>query len=660
MKNCISYPQKQFTVLRLVLPLLLLCAFSTSAQCPSSLENTSSDPLNTRIQFSSEQLQAGGDSATVVGTVGNCGLQVINTDTGQPWARASISIDLGINNLNPGDQIQVSADIQVNQGFGQFQIVRDDSPNTTMINLPFSGSGTIRNQIITIPSNALNSIDIWLFSNFGQSANGGDVVYSNIDLTRAGGGSGDCSVTGLQTEYRVGTSGAWPSGQSSVTVDPGAVLTLSGVPNSLAVTITDPAGVVHDDNYQLSSVSASDAGVYIITESGGCFETLTVNVTGSNQPPTAPGLPTTSNITSTAVNLSWAPSTDDAGVSGYRVFSGANLIATSANTNQQITGLSPNTSYDFSVRAFDAVDAESASSGSVAVTTLSDSGPGNNIAQGKIATQSSTYGASVASNAVDGNTDGNGEANVTHTQGDDQMWWKVDLGARYSVSQITLFNRTDCCGARLIGAELYVGDNGTSTDPQDFTQVGSTLTGSAVQDFNGLSLAGRYVMVHLLKSAGSDKFLSLAEVEVYGSVISDPGPGNSVWTASNFGIDFNPNGLTNGNVGIGTQALSGYRLAVDGKIRTREVRVDNDNWADYVFKPDYELPSLEEVKRHIDEKGHLINIPSAKEVHANGFELGEMNRLLLEKIEELTLYMIEQDKQQKALERELTKLEKNK
>jgi len=67
-------------------------------------------------------------------------------------------------------------------------------------------------------------------------------------------------------------------------------------------------------------------------------------------------------------------------------------------------------------------------------------------------------------------------------------------------------------------------------------------------------------------------------------------------------------------------------------------------WADYVFKEDYHLPTLEEVEKHIKEKGHLINIPSAKEVNDNGIQLGEMNKLLLEKIEELTLYIIKQEK----------------
>jgi len=72
-------------------------------------------------------------------------------------------------------------------------------------------------------------------------------------------------------------------------------------------------------------------------------------------------------------------------------------------------------------------------------------------------------------------------------------------------------------------------------------------------------------------------------------------------------------------------------------------------WADFVFQKDYELAALEEVEKHIQEKGHLPNIPSAKEVIDNGLSLGESQKLLLQKIEELTLYVIEQNKEIKQL-----------
>lgn len=105
--------------------------------------------------------------------------------------------------------------------------------------------------------------------------------------------------------------------------------------------------------------------------------------------------------------------------------------------------------------------------------------------------------------------------------------------------------------------------------------------------------------------------------------------------------------LTDSNVGIGTDLFAdgndNYRLSVNGSIRAHRIKVYT-TWADYVFHDDYKLPTLEEVENHINEKGHLIDIPSAKEVDANGIDLGEMNKLLLQKIEELTLYIIDLDK----------------
>ena len=93
------------------------------------------------------------------------------------------------------------------------------------------------------------------------------------------------------------------------------------------------------------------------------------------------------------------------------------------------------------------------------------------------------------------------------------------------------------------------------------------------------------------------------------------------------------------NVGIGTLDPQGYKLAVNGTIRAKEIKVDSD-WADFVFKKDYKLPTLGEVKKHITEKGTLPGIPSESDVKANGVSLGEVNALLLQKVEELTLYVI--------------------
>ncbi|MFD0749238.1 hypothetical protein ACFQZS_03730 [Mucilaginibacter calamicampi] len=101
-----------------------------------------------------------------------------------------------------------------------------------------------------------------------------------------------------------------------------------------------------------------------------------------------------------------------------------------------------------------------------------------------------------------------------------------------------------------------------------------------------------------------------------------------------------------GNVGIGTTDTRGYKLAVNGAAIATSMNVmPSGTWPDFVFKKGYKVPTLTEVKNYIDMNQHLPDMPSADEVHTNGLDLGEMNRLLLKKVEELTLYLIEKDQQ---------------
>ena len=111
----------------------------------------------------------------------------------------------------------------------------------------------------------------------------------------------------------------------------------------------------------------------------------------------------------------------------------------------------------------------------------------------------------------------------------------------------------------------------------------------------------------------------------------------------------------NGNLGIGTANPNGWRLAVNGKIKAKEIKVET-GWRDSVFCNNYTLPTLKEVENHINEEGHLKDIPSAKEVEKNGISLGEMDSKLLQKIEELTLYTIQQQKEIEVLKSLVNKL----
>jgi hypothetical protein len=122
------------------------------------------------------------------------------------------------------------------------------------------------------------------------------------------------------------------------------------------------------------------------------------------------------------------------------------------------------------------------------------------------------------------------------------------------------------------------------------------------------------------------------------------------------GTSFIGTKLRVGNIGN----EGGFTLAVGGKIGAKEeVRVFMSNvwnFPDYVFEPDYNLPKLADIEAYVQKHKHLPEVPSAKEVEKDGMSLNEMNIILLKKVEELTLYAIDQEKRIKALETENTKL----
>jgi hypothetical protein len=99
-------------------------------------------------------------------------------------------------------------------------------------------------------------------------------------------------------------------------------------------------------------------------------------------------------------------------------------------------------------------------------------------------------------------------------------------------------------------------------------------------------------------------------------------------------------------IGADLNTATGYKLAVSGKVICEELKVKlSGNWPDYVFDAKYKLPSLSEVEKYIKENKHLPNIPAASEVETNGMEVGDMQKKMMEKIEELTLYVIELKKE---------------
>lgn len=165
--------------------------------------------------------------------------------------------------------------------------------------------------------------------------------------------------------------------------------------------------------------------------------------------------------------------------------------------------------------------------------------------------------------------------------------------------------------------------------------------------------------------AGSGSFLGSGNVFIghqAGSVFSESNKlcvANTATTNPLIFGDFSSNKVGIGGVTIfpatsGTVSLASYSLFVNGGILTEEVRVALQTaWPDYVFAKEYKLAPLSEVEKFINENAHLPNVPSAAEVESNGIELGHIAKIQQEKIEELTLYAIEQDKQLGQYKKEL-------
>lgn len=112
----------------------------------------------------------------------------------------------------------------------------------------------------------------------------------------------------------------------------------------------------------------------------------------------------------------------------------------------------------------------------------------------------------------------------------------------------------------------------------------------------------------------------------------------------------------NGNMGIGKKNPKD-KLEVNGQIHAKSVKVDLKEWADYVFNDDYDLIRLREIENYINTHGHLPEIPSTSEVQNKGIDLGQMNILLLKKIEELTLHLIEKEHQVQGLQNQIDDLQ---
>ncbi len=124
-----------------------------------------------------------------------------------------------------------------------------------------------------------------------------------------------------------------------------------------------------------------------------------------------------------------------------------------------------------------------------------------------------------------------------------------------------------------------------------------------------------------------------------------------------------PDGITVGTSAVAIPAGSTYKMAVGGGIITEKVRIATNGttfWADYVFEPNYKLRSLNEVAQYIKINKHLPDVPSTAEVQTSGIDLAQTQVMLLQKVEELTLYVIEQQKEIERLKKKYQRTIKRK
>ncbi len=233
------------------------------------------------------------------------------------------------------------------------------------------------------------------------------------------------------------------------------------------------------------------------------------------QAPTTPTGLSSPGKTSSSVSLSWSPSTDNVGVTGYEVFIGTSTTAaaTSTSTSATVTGLSASTTYSFTVKARDGAGNRSAASAALSVTTSATTTPptGSNLALNKPAYSSANENTSlVPANAFDGNV-----GTRWASPWSDPHWIYVDLGAAYSLSRVVL---------KWEGAYGKAYQIQTSNDATNWTTLFSTTTGDGgTDDLTGLSGTGRYVRMYGMVR-GTVYCFSLWEFEVYGTATTTPTP----------------------------------------------------------------------------------------------------------------------------------------
>lgn len=230
-----------------------------------------------------------------------------------------------------------------------------------------------------------------------------------------------------------------------------------------------------------------------------------------------------------------------------------------------------------------------------------------------------------------------------------------------SIPRLQLYHNNEFSGAlegNGINLELNASRPNVPGSPTGNLLLQVPFSGPFINYYAGNVGIGVSNPVYKLDLGNRMRIRSESAAETAGIWLNNPGNTATIafmGIANNNSVGFFGNGIgwgivmntNNGNVGIGTLNPT-YKLSVLGNIRSTEVVVEN-NWADYVFDEDYKLRPLEEVESFIRANKHLPNIPSAREVQEKGLHLGDVQKRMMEKIEELTLYVIDLKKEIETL-----------
>lgn len=521
--------------------------------------------------------------------IDNVSITPPNSDTEAP----SAITDLSSSNITmSGASLSWSASTD-NVGVTNYEVFRDG------VSVGNSGTTTSFNATGLSPNTSYN------FTVFAEDAAGNVSAASNVaTVNTLADTQAPTSVTSLTSSNitSTGTTLIWASSTDNVGVtnyevfQDGVSIGSTGTTTNINV-----SGLTPSTSYDFTVFAQDAAGNVSI---GGNTETVVTLAPPDTEAPSAVNDLASSNITDTSVDLSWSASLDNIGVTGYLVFQDGIEIGSTGSTSFNVTGLSPSTSYDFTVFAEDAAGNTSVSGNTESVTTT-----------GTVDTEAPSAVIDLTS------------SNTTSTSSN--LSWSV------SSDNVGVTNY------QVVRNGIFLANTGTSTN---FNVTG--LTPDTTYDFTVLAQ----------DAAGNTSTAGNTE-----SVTTLAGSGVVDYTSENANldtVDWTVRDLfANQNVGIGTTNTQGYRLAVAGNMIAEGVKVElQGNWPDFVFEEKFQLMDLEKVREYIKENGHLPNIPSAEKIKENGIDLGDMDAKLLQKIEELTLYILRQQNQIELLQNDIKQL----